>query len=226
MGRGDHPRGQLRFTQVLLDERASMSRTGWPTGPACWAAPASRTRRRRSAPASQRSNAASPIPSGAYAIRCWRWRTSRSPRRPGGASATASSSWSSNLPPSRRRWTSCGLSWTPRHQMRPPWLICWSVCPVFGQRLGEFTQAELRRLFDSLDLMITYDPIRHTARVRITLATVDGTLEDSCTQPVSIRTLNLYLRVRNWRLLRRMRKSAVMAIASSWLAPSGARRSV
>jgi len=28
--------------------------------------------------------------------------------------------------------------------------------------------------------MITYDPIRHAARVRITLATVDGTLEDSC----------------------------------------------
>jgi hypothetical protein len=46
--------------------------------------------------------------------------------------------------------------------------------------LGEFPKAELRRLSDSLDLMITYDPIRHAAQVRITLATIDGTLEDSC----------------------------------------------
>jgi hypothetical protein len=28
--------------------------------------------------------------------------------------------------------------------------------------------------------MITYDPIRHAAPVRITLATVDGVLKDSC----------------------------------------------
>jgi hypothetical protein len=48
--------------------------------------------------------------------------------------------------------------------------------PLFGERLREFSQPDLRRLFDSLDLMITYDPVRHAARVRITLATEVGPL--------------------------------------------------
>jgi hypothetical protein len=42
--------------------------------------------------------------------------------------------------------------------------------PVFGERLGELSRAELRRPFDSLDLMVTYHPRQHTAQVSITLA--------------------------------------------------------
>ncbi len=41
--------------------------------------------------------------------------------------------------------------------------------PVFGERLHKLPQPELRRLFDSLDLTITYDPGRRIGRVRITL---------------------------------------------------------
>ena len=60
--------------------------------------------------------------------------------------------------------------------------------PVFGDRLQEFSQPRLRRLFDSLDLMITYDPVRHAARVRITLATDAGGLRGSgrCAQLYTI----------------------------------------
>ena len=43
--------------------------------------------------------------------------------------------------------------------------------PVFGERLGELSQRELRRLFDSLDLTITYDHRRRVGRVSITLPT-------------------------------------------------------
>lgn len=42
--------------------------------------------------------------------------------------------------------------------------------PVFGQRLHRLPQPELRRLFDSLDLTITYDPGRRVGRMRIALA--------------------------------------------------------
>jgi site-specific DNA recombinase len=42
--------------------------------------------------------------------------------------------------------------------------------PVFGERLWELSQRELRRLFDSLDLMVTYDHRRRVGRVSITLA--------------------------------------------------------
>ena len=42
--------------------------------------------------------------------------------------------------------------------------------PVFGERLWELPQRELRRLFDSLDLMVTYDHRRRVGSVRITLA--------------------------------------------------------
>jgi DNA invertase Pin-like site-specific DNA recombinase len=51
--------------------------------------------------------------------------------------------------------------------------------PLFGQRLAELSHAELRRLFDSLDLTVTYDPNRHTARVNITLARDGGPLRGS-----------------------------------------------
>jgi hypothetical protein len=43
--------------------------------------------------------------------------------------------------------------------------------PVFGEHLWELSQRELRRLFDSLDLMVTYDHRRRVGRVSITLAT-------------------------------------------------------
>ena len=42
--------------------------------------------------------------------------------------------------------------------------------PVFGERLWELGQPELRRLFDSLDLTITYDHKRRVGRASITLA--------------------------------------------------------
>jgi site-specific DNA recombinase len=42
--------------------------------------------------------------------------------------------------------------------------------PVFGERLHKLSQQELRRLFDSLDLTITYDHGRRVGHVRITLA--------------------------------------------------------
>ena len=42
--------------------------------------------------------------------------------------------------------------------------------PVFGERLRELPQRELRRLFDSLDLTITYDHKRRVGCVTITLA--------------------------------------------------------
>ena len=48
--------------------------------------------------------------------------------------------------------------------------------PLFGDRLREFSQPRLRALFDSLDLMITYDPVRHAARVRIRLVSDAGPL--------------------------------------------------
>jgi hypothetical protein len=41
--------------------------------------------------------------------------------------------------------------------------------PVFGERLWTLSQPEPRRLFDSLDLMITYDHYRRVGQVRITL---------------------------------------------------------
>ncbi len=41
--------------------------------------------------------------------------------------------------------------------------------PVFGKRPWELSQQELRRLFDSLDLTITYDYRRRVGRVSITL---------------------------------------------------------
>ena len=62
--------------------------------------------------------------------------------------------------------------------------------PVFGDRLQEFSQPRLRRLFDSLDLMITYDPVRHGARVRIRLVIDAGGLRGTgrCPQLATIRT--------------------------------------
>jgi len=48
--------------------------------------------------------------------------------------------------------------------------------PIFGNRLREFSQSRLRGLFDSLDLMVNYDPIRHAARVRIRLVSDAGGL--------------------------------------------------
>jgi hypothetical protein len=51
--------------------------------------------------------------------------------------------------------------------------------PVFGKRLRELPQRELRRLFDSLDLTITYDPGRRVGRMRITLVSDAQRVRDS-----------------------------------------------
>jgi len=51
--------------------------------------------------------------------------------------------------------------------------------PVFGERLHNLSQPELRRLFDSLDLTITYDPGRRVGLMRITLASDAQRVRDS-----------------------------------------------
>jgi len=51
--------------------------------------------------------------------------------------------------------------------------------PVFSHALQRYSHAELRRLFDSLDLMIVYDPTRRVGRVSITLAVEPGSTHAS-----------------------------------------------
>jgi Catechol dioxygenase N terminus len=51
--------------------------------------------------------------------------------------------------------------------------------PAFRERLWELSQRELRRLFDSLDLTITYDHKRRMGRVSITLPTDAQRVRDS-----------------------------------------------
>jgi hypothetical protein len=55
--------------------------------------------------------------------------------------------------------------------------------PVFGERLWELSQRELRRLFDSLDLTITYHHKRCVGRVSITLASDPQRVRDSAPCP-------------------------------------------
>jgi hypothetical protein len=51
--------------------------------------------------------------------------------------------------------------------------------PVLGEGLHELSQRELRRLFDSLDLTITYDHGRRVGHMRITIATDAHRVRDS-----------------------------------------------
>jgi hypothetical protein len=51
--------------------------------------------------------------------------------------------------------------------------------PVFGHALQDFSHRDLRRLFDSLDLRIVYDPTRRVGRVAITLAVEPGSTGES-----------------------------------------------
>jgi hypothetical protein len=50
---------------------------------------------------------------------------------------------------------------------------------VFGERLRELPQRDLRRLFDSLGLTITYDHARRVGHVKITLASDAHQVHDS-----------------------------------------------
>lgn len=124
--------------------------------------------RHASAPAG--SSRPSPTSSGGRATNRSASKTTTSSRRRGATSPAASPTWSKPSPTTRHRRPSYKANWTGRRRRWMSWHHRLTGCPKFGERLWELPKRELRRLFDSLDMMITYDHRHRLGRVTITLA--------------------------------------------------------